>query len=86
MQTGYRKNHSLTPSHNQSGIGVFKPLLTNLYELLISLTLVFSEYFSNHHLSSPRLHVLGEAANRVQLDLNAAGEMYRTRIKYVKIS
>jgi len=31
-------------------------------------------------------HVLGEAANRVRLDLNAAGEMYRTRIKYVKIS
>jgi len=31
-------------------------------------------------------HVLGEAANRVRLDLNAAAEMYRTRIKYVKIS
>ena len=31
-------------------------------------------------------HVLGEAANRVRLDLNAAGEMYRTRIKYVQIS
>ena len=31
-------------------------------------------------------HVLGEAANRVRLDLNAAGEMYRTRIKYVIIS
>ncbi|UCF93902.1 MAG: cache domain-containing protein, partial [Desulfobacterales bacterium] len=31
-------------------------------------------------------HVLGEAANRVRLDLNAASEMYRTRIKYVKIS
>jgi hypothetical protein len=28
------KNHSLTPPQNQSGIGVFKPLLTNLYELL----------------------------------------------------
>jgi hypothetical protein len=48
--------------------------------------MVLSEYFSNHHLSSLRLHVLGEAANRVRLDLNAAGEMYRTRIKYVKIS
>jgi two-component system NtrC family sensor kinase len=31
-------------------------------------------------------HVLGEAGNRVRLDLNAAGEMYRTRIKYVQIS
>lgn len=31
-------------------------------------------------------HVLGEAENRVRLDLNTAGEMYRTRIKYVKIS
>jgi two-component system NtrC family sensor kinase len=31
-------------------------------------------------------HVLGEAANRVRLDLNAAGEMYRTRIQHVKIS
>jgi two-component system NtrC family sensor kinase len=32
-------------------------------------------------------HVLGEAANanRVRLDLNAAGEMYRTRVKYVQI-
>jgi two-component system NtrC family sensor kinase len=31
-------------------------------------------------------HVLGEAANRVRLDLNAAGEMYQTRIKFVRIS
>ena len=31
-------------------------------------------------------HVLGEAVNRIRLDLNAAGEIYRTRIKYVKIS
>jgi two-component system NtrC family sensor kinase len=31
-------------------------------------------------------HVLGEAVNRVRLDLNAAGEIYRTRIKDIKIS
>lgn len=31
-------------------------------------------------------HVLGEALNRVRLDLNATGEMYQTRIKYVRIS
>jgi two-component system NtrC family sensor kinase len=31
-------------------------------------------------------YVLGEAANRVRLDLNAASEMYRTHIKFVRIS
>lgn len=31
-------------------------------------------------------HVLGEAANRVRLDLNSASEIYSTRIKHVKIS
>jgi two-component system NtrC family sensor kinase len=31
-------------------------------------------------------HVFGEAVNRIRLDLNAASEIYRTRIKYVKIS
>jgi two-component system, NtrC family, sensor kinase len=31
-------------------------------------------------------YVLGEALNRVRLDLNAAGEMYQTRIKFVRNS
>ncbi len=31
-------------------------------------------------------HVIGEATNRVRMDLNAAAEMYRSRIKYIRIS
>lgn len=31
-------------------------------------------------------HVIGEATNRVRMDLNAASEMYRSRVKYIRIS